>query len=503
MSFFFGESFDLAAAPADLYMGGTYWDSGTGGNFALAAGRFSGSRALQSTSSAGIWLTKSSGANESVHHFNVAFEQISALVGTGPYFYIRLIDGTTDQCSVVFRSDGAILLTSGGPTGTTLATYTGAVTAPSTWYGFEIEVVVHNSTGSFKVRKSGNPSDDFSLTGLDTAGGTVNNYANKVSLGIQASGGGATQAVDDFLWRSDPSSVPWAGELRCYTRMPVSDASVQWTPSGAVLPQAYFPGVSTTNSTTPVSARYMPFVPVCDGTVGSFTVQALTAATVNIKAALYASAAGVPTTVLASATLVTNPAAGTVTFTFPTPIAVTRGTTYFVAYCSDVSTGSFVFVNPTPYGYLAYSGGTYAAFPATNPAGISTTGIAIAFTVNITPTAAANAPFVADMVQDAATTYVSSNTPGQTDLYNIAPISGTPTGIIGVTTRALAQKSDAGTRNIALKLKSGATDVTGTSVSLSTNWGWVYRNDLVDPATGAAWTPVAVNNLQIGETLAA
>jgi hypothetical protein len=67
----------------------------------------------------------------------------------------------------------------------------------------------------------------------------------------------------------------------------------------------------------------------------------------------------------------------------------------------------------------------------------------------------------------------------------------------------LCQKSDAGTRNVALRLRSGATNVTGTSTALNTTWGWVWRSDTVDPATGAAWGVVAVNNLLIGETLTA
>jgi hypothetical protein len=501
MAWFFGDGFDLYAAPADAYLGGTYWDSGNA-NWSLVAGRFSGGRAMQLASLQAVTpvLLKSSGANETVHHLNVAVQQLAALTGTNTLAWFTFSDGATAQCTVSFRSDGAILLIAGASNGTTLATYTGAITAINTWYGFEIEVVVSNTAGSMTVRKNGNPSNDFaSATNLDTSA-NANNYANRLGIGANSS---SSYQIDDFLWRSDASSVAWVGDIRCYTRMPASDAGVQWTPSGAVLPQAYFPGVTTTTGTTPASARYMPFTPVCDGTVGSFSVQATIAATVNIKGALYASAAGVPTTVLASATLVTNPAAGTVTFTFPTPIAVTRGTTYFVAYCGDAATGSFVFVAIAPYGYLSYSGGTYAAFPATNPAGLSTSSSVIAFTVNITPTVAANAPFVADMVQDAAVSYVSSSTVGQTDLYGIAPISTTPASVVGVTTRALCQKSDAGTRNIGMQLKSGSTTSNGTSTALNTSWGWVWRVDLNDPATSAPWTPVAVNNLQIGEAVTA
>jgi hypothetical protein len=45
--------------------------------------------------------------------------------------------------------------------------------------------------------------------------------------------------------------------------------------------------------------------------------------------------------------------------------------------------------------------------------------------------------------------------------------------------------------------------VTGTSTALGTAFGWIWRNDLVDPATGAAWTAVGVSNLQVGQTLSA
>jgi len=49
----------------------------------------------------------------------------------------------------------------------------------------------------------------------------------------------------------------------------------------------------------------------------------------------------------------------------------------------------------------------------------------------------------------------------------------------------------------------GGTTITGTVVQspampLSTSFNWTYRTDLTDPATSAAWTPTAVNNLQVG-----
>ena len=73
----------------------------------------------------------------------------------------------------MFRSDGAILLTTGSAGGPTLATYTGAFPITNTWYAFEFEVVINNTTGRFRVRKNGNTSDDFdSGAVLNTRPGT-------------------------------------------------------------------------------------------------------------------------------------------------------------------------------------------------------------------------------------------------------------------------------------------------------------------------------------------
>ena len=224
MSFQFGESWDCYAAVADAVP--TYWDSGAAGTASLGAGRFSGSQCL-SIAGAATSLVKNSGANDAVHHLCLAFRQSPAITGTTLGAYLLLSDGATGQCAIVFRSDGAILLTSGTAAGATLATYPGAFPVANTWYQFEIEVVVHNSTGSFKVRKNGNPVDDHSTTGIDTAGGTANNYANKLTVSMQ--GVVNSQGIDDLYWRSDASSVPWAGDMKCITRYPASDASVQFS----------------------------------------------------------------------------------------------------------------------------------------------------------------------------------------------------------------------------------------------------------------------------------
>jgi hypothetical protein len=227
MAYCFGDSFDLYTAVTDPY-GNGYWDSGQGGCFTLAAGRFTGGQALRSASP-GFWLVKSSGVNDGVHHFVCAFQQLTlALSGTTLGMYLQLSDGATNQVCIVFRSDGAILLTSATPAGTVLATYTGAITLINQWFAFEFEVVIHPTAGRFRVRKNNNTADDFdSGATLNTRPG-ANSYANKLTLGTQTSLGG-NHIIDDLLWRSDASSVPFVGDIRTYVRMPVSDASVQFS----------------------------------------------------------------------------------------------------------------------------------------------------------------------------------------------------------------------------------------------------------------------------------
>jgi hypothetical protein len=276
--------------------------------------------------------------------------------------------------------------------------------------------------------------------------------------------------------------------------------SAQFTRSGSVVPVTpYVQGTtSLTSNTTP---RYTPFVAPCDGTVGSVIASLSAGATGNLKCSLFGNSGGnTPGAVLGSATTLANPATGSNTLTFGTPVSVTRGTTYWIGFQGDVS---LTWNTSTNLGAGTYSNSgaagsgspTYTSFPVANQT--VTAAVAAIVTVNITPTTLSNAAFVAENATDYAGGYDYSSTVGQSDLYAIAPIGSTPSSIVGVTTRAYAQKSDAGTRILAVQLQSGGSNVQTTGV-LNTSWNWIARNDLVDPATGAAWTATGVNNALIG-----
>lgn len=489
MAYIFGDSFDLYATMADPIAG--YWDSGLGvsANNTLVAGRFAGSQALHMGTALITSLVKSSSVTtDPVHHITVAFRQTAALSGTVLGSYFQLSDGATNQCCIVFRSDGAILLTSATPAGTVLATYTGAVTAQNTWFAFEFEIIISNTVGRFRARKNGNTTDDFdSGATLNTRPG-ASTQANKLTLGVQASVN--AQEFDDLLWRSDASSVAWVGDIRCYARLPASDASTQFSRSSTsytLTPQAPSATLAVTNGT----ALYLAFTPTYDGAVGSVIIPMGTGYTGNMKCSIFASSGSAPTTVLGSATPITNPATGSNTFTFGTPVAVTKGTQYWVGVDSDTSSG---FYSRTAAAAGLSSATAYSTFPVASPTTASVNTICPTIIVSIVT----NAVLVNEAQQDGATSYVYDSTVNDADFYNIASLGVTPASVVAVTTRGFMAKSDAGARTAAVRLKSGSTTVAAPTVSLSTNFGWSWRTDLTDPDTSAAWTTTAVNAATIG-----
>lgn len=492
MSYIFGDSFDFYAAIADAGQG--YWD--TAGAWSIATGRFTGSLAAgNGLSSNTIMLGKSSGSNDTAHHIVVSFMQTVGLTGVVAGNCLTLLDGTTAQCSIVFRTDGAIVLQSGAVGGSTLATYSGAFSA-NVWSAFEIELTINNTTGVFKVRKDGATSDSFSSTSLNTRGGTSNNYANKLQVMTGPLGSPllsqSQHRFDDLLWRSDATAPAWVGDVRAYQLMPTTDASTQFT---RLSPIGQTPNpLSTFLSRNAGQGEMTFFTAAYTGTISSATVSLNAGGTGNIKAAIYA---GDRATVLATSNATVNPSSANVTFTFGTPLSVTRGTAYAIAFDQDF-TVTYNITSTTNSGATFTT--AYGSFPAAGPS-LSVNNNAPVCTINITPTV--NAELVADAQEDGTTSYVYDSTATHGDLYNVADFAATPASIVAVTTRGYGQKSDAGSRQGQVQLKSGATTVRTAALALATSFLWEYRTDTVDPDTSAAWTAAAVNAAQIGPYTAA
>jgi hypothetical protein len=114
-----------------------------------------------------------------------------------------------------------------------------------------------------------------------------------------------------------------------------------------------------------------------------------------------------------------------------------------------------------------------------------------------------NAGAVDEALANSDTDYVFDSVVGDEDLYDLADLPTTPAAILGVVSKVFVKKSDAGARSGQLRLLSAGTEVAGTDTVLGTTYTYLARVDAVDPATGIAWTPAAVNALKLGQKVTA
>ena len=105
---------------------------------------------------------------------------------------------------------------------------------------------------------------------------------------------------------------------------------------------------------------------------------------------------------------------------------------------------------------------------------------------------------VAEIPPDDDTSWVTSATPGDRDLYAMTPLGMTPLTIRGLQHTVLARKDDAGDRALALVLASGATVEVSPAVTLGSSYGFIEAMHEQDPATDEPWTPAAVDAVQAG-----
>jgi hypothetical protein len=96
------------------------------------------------------------------------------------------------------------------------------------------------------------------------------------------------------------------------------------------------------------------------------------------------------------------------------------------------------------------------------------------------------------------TDYVTASAPGATDTYELADLATPPAVIDAIQLTALARKTDAATRALALQAVSGGTVDDGPNLYLAASFTPITRILPTDPATGAAWTAPAVNALRAG-----
>jgi len=502
MTYFIGDGFDWYAAVTDG--GANFWEtSGVGANIDATFTRFGTGQCILINNSgfAGDCFTKTGSTNEATWFASIAV----ATVNTAAVAMIAVAfrDGGTAQCTVAFQGNGSIVVYSGAVGGAVLATFLGALPVANDWHQFQIKAIIHNTAGEVHIRKDGATSDTYVVTGVNTRGGTANNYANAVCLRKES--GSFTRFDDLLFYNGNVSDTPndWIGDVRAVQLPPTLDIS---TAFARVSTGSLVAGISTSNSTRAIVANQLwtttRFSVTQGGVFSSCTFAMNAGFTGKAKIALYLADGNVqggvpdnqPGTLIAVSNEIVNPATGANTATFANPVGMMKGYSYFFAILTDTNCT----VSSTSGGTeFVYTGSYVSGFPN------SLTGLNVAApaaqspTISVTLTAN-NAGCVSDEFQDTLTTYLQDNVVGHSDLYNIFGLWYTPASVVGVNLRALVQKSQATARGFKITASSGGVAFDSTEYALTTSFSQFNSFKSTDPATGLAWLPAAVNALQIG-----
>jgi len=120
-------------------------------------------------------------------------------------------------------------------------------------------------------------------------------------------------------------------------------------------------------------------------------------------------------------------------------------------------------------------------------------------TNNFTPSTGSNYQNVDDGVSDDGdSTYNSSNTTNDVDLYAMGNLASTVGNIKGAKFSYVSRKDDAGSRSLAGVVRSAGTDYVQATQAQSTTKAVYTDYLLTDPATSTAWTITTINAVESG-----
>jgi hypothetical protein len=246
------------------------------------------------------------------------------------------------------------------------------------------------------------------------------------------------------------------------------------------------------------------FIAPVSGTLNSISIMpATTSSGANFKPAIYADNSGSPGTLLSTGSQVTGATALTaVTMPLTTPQSLTAGTNYWLGYVTDTTMSMQRDDNSSFATNAGYSASvTYTSAPPSTAPSMSSGQSSVQLWGNVTGMTT-NFSEVNEVPPGGDLSCVTSSTVGAEDRYGFGSLSSTPSNIGGVKVSALLRKTDVGARTITVQLKSGGTEVTGSSQSPAVSYGYFANYLDTDPNTSAAWTASGVNSVTAGTKVA-
>jgi len=416
---------------------------------------------------------------------------------------VKFGDGAAIQCTVSFHGDGNIYVYT-GDLSILIATFTGA-TIINDWHHWQIKAVIHNTNGSVEIRKDGALGPTYSVSNVNTRGGSANNYASRY-IYRRASALDAYMQ-DLYFWDGNTGGVPndWIGDVRAVVVQPQSDISAQFSRVATGTSLVF--GTTGTGSNRAVSANNIQcaFVDSTQTQGGYFNSASFTTNagfTGNMKIALYLAdgdiAGGVPNskpgTLIAVSDPIVNPVTGVNTATFPTNVYIMKGYQYLWAILSDTAFTMKANSLPTEWFYAQpYASG----FPEQIGSLVSTIGSQRNFCISANLTAT-NAGCVNDYSQDNPTTYNKDNVVGHQDMFGLQPLWFQPTAVIGLSLRSFVLKTQSTAKGFKLIGQSGATPFSSSEYQPLTGLTGFDLDLDTNPDTGFAWTVPALTALQVG-----
>lgn len=182
--------------------------------------------------------------NSSVNTFIVGFAFQYTIASAGGSTLLQFRDAGVDQVHLTINTDGTLSIIRAASTvlGTTVKSLN-----VSTWYYIECKIKIDGAVGTYEIRVNG--VTWLSGAGVNTRGGTANNYGNEIMFAAFNQ-----NIVVDDLYVCDGSGTmnnDFLGDVRVETLYPSGAGTAsQWTPNGAGTNVGCVSGVAPDDDTT-------------------------------------------------------------------------------------------------------------------------------------------------------------------------------------------------------------------------------------------------------------
>jgi hypothetical protein len=231
MAWLLGDGFDFYANASDMVAGGLSWTVSSvnpGGTSRFGVGQ-------SIVPSNGSTAKTTSFTNSTTIYANMAAKPNAVIVpgSLSPMAGFQLLDGANNQLAIAILFNGTVVVTAGAINGAALATSPQIFLNNTVWHHLQFKIVIDNTVGSVEMRVDGNPTNNWTATGLNTRNGSTNNFVNIFNFTSLTGANGVF--FDDFYLFNDQGVSPntWQGDVRSLQLMPNSDQTITWTPKSA------------------------------------------------------------------------------------------------------------------------------------------------------------------------------------------------------------------------------------------------------------------------------